>query len=45
VPVSWPDYVVCVLFLFVLTPLFMVVGTYSEIVDILEKWAIELKRE
>ena len=43
VPASWPDYVVCVLLLVVLTPLFMVVGTYSETLDILGKWAIELE--
>ena len=43
VPASWPDYVVCVLLLVVLTPLFMVVGTYSESIDIVGKWAIELE--
>ena len=43
VPASWPDYVVCVLLLVVLTPLFMVVGTYSESLDIVGKWAIELE--
>ena len=42
VHVGWPDYIICVLFLFVLMPLFMVVGTISELADIFGKWADEL---
>jgi len=43
VPVGWADYLLCGLFLFVLTPLFMIVGTSSELFDIFGKWEAEFK--
>jgi len=42
VTVGWPDYLLCTLFLCVLTPLFMFVGTFSELSHIFGKWSDEL---